>query len=510
MLHNHQIAIAPDPPVPLSDSQPAAGDLFQALVEYSSDAIVLADAEGTMLFLSHTAERLLGYPITERLGKSIFEHLHPDDVPKAQAMFAAALRDPHVPKTLVVRNLHHDGGWRDIEAVVVNRLDEPAVGAIVTNFRDITERRRAEEALRDSEAKYRFFIERAVFGIYRSTEDGRILEANPALARMLGYDSVDELMTLNMADIYRSASDRVRLLETHRGSPGGTVEMRWKKKNGEAILVRLTARTVVGPDGRESYETIAEDITEKRALEDQLRRAQKMEAVGRLARGVAHDFNNVLAAIVGSAELLVHRYAPDHPAHIEAIEIRKAAERGAAFTKQLLAFGRRHGLEPQPVDVHAMARAFESTLRRIIGTAVTMEIHLIGEPPVVRMEPGQLEQVLMNLAVNARDAMPDGGTIDVTLDTLEVDDRSAARYPGLPPYRYARVAVKDSGIGMDAELQRQMFEPFFTTKDPDKGTGLGLSIVYTIARDAGGTVTCTSAPGKGTTFEVLLPVMPSP
>jgi len=494
----------------IPESRSTAGDLFQALVEYSSDAIVLADSMGRMLFLSHTAERLLGYPIADRLGKSIFEHLHPDDVATAHALFDELLREPHVPKTLVVRNLHRDGSWRDIEAVVVNRLNEPAVGAIVTNFRDITERRRAEEALRASEAKYRFFIERAAFGIYLSTEDGRILEANPAFARMLGYDSVQQVMTLNMADIYQTQTDRASLLDAHRGMEGGTTEVRWKKRTGEPILVRLTARTVVGPDGRESYETIAEDITEKRALEDQLKRAQKMEAIGRLARGIAHDFNNVLAAVVGSADLLALRYPDDHPAHIEAVEIRKAAERGAAFTRQLLAFGRQQALAPQPVDVQQAARAFESTLQRILGSAVALTVHSVGKSPIVRMEPGQLEQLLMNLAVNARDAMPDGGSIDVTLDTVDVNKRNMARYPGLPASKYARLAVRDTGVGIDADLQRQMFEPFFTTKDPDKGTGLGLSIVYTIAKDAGGTVTCTSTPGKGTTFEVLLPVTANP
>ncbi|HET9833378.1 MAG TPA: PAS domain S-box protein, partial [Vicinamibacterales bacterium] len=313
----------------MAEPRSTAGDLFQALVEYSSDAIVLADATGRMLFLSRTAERLLGYPVSDRLGRSIFEHLHPDDVPKAQALFEDALHEPHVPKTLVVRNLHRDGRWRDIEAILVNRLDQPAVGAVVTNFRDITERRHAEDALRASEAKYRFFIERAAFGIYRSTEDGRILEANPAFARILGYGSVEEVMALNMADIYQSQTDRAALLDSHRGTEGGTTEVRWKKRNGEPILVRLAARTIVDADGHESYETIAEDITERRALEDQLRRAQKMEAIGRLARGIAHDFNNVLAAIVGSADLLALHYPADHPAHDEAVEIRKAAERGA-------------------------------------------------------------------------------------------------------------------------------------------------------------------------------------
>jgi PAS domain S-box-containing protein len=484
--------------------------LFQALVEYSSDAIALVDAGGTIRFLSRTAERLLGYPIADRIGKSVFEHLHRDDIVKAEAVLRESLREPQAPKTLVVRNLHRDGRWRDIEATVVNRLDDPAVRAIVTNFRDVTERRRAEEALRASEATYRFFIECAALGIYRSTEDGRILEANPAFARMLGYASVEDVMRLNMIDIYQSRTDRAVLLASHREKSGGTVEVRWKKHDGEPILVRLTARTVVGPDGLESYETIAEDVTEKRALEDQLRRAQKMEAIGRLARGIAHDFNNVLAAIAGSADLLAYKYPEDHPAHVEAREIQKAAERGATFTRRLLAFGRRQTLAPQPADVHATVRAFESTLRRIIGTAVTLNVHAIGVPPMVRIEPGQLEQVLMNLAVNARDAMPDGGVIDITLDTIEVDEHNAASYAGVPSYRYARIAVTDSGVGMDADLQRQIFEPFFTTKDPDKGTGLGLSIVYTIAKESGGTVTCTSAPGKGTTFEVLLPVMPSP
>jgi two-component system cell cycle sensor histidine kinase/response regulator CckA len=325
--------------------------------------------------------------------------------------------------------------------------------------------------------------------------------------RLLGYDTLDEVMQLNMADVYQSAADRAALLARHRGQPGGTVEMRWKKKNGDPILVRLTARTIVGRDGRELYETIAEDVTDKRALEEQLRQAQKMEAVGRLARGVAHDFNNVLAAIVGSAELLEAQYPDRHPSRTEAAEIRKAAEKGASFTKQLMAFSRRQTQEPHPVDLHAAAAGFESTLQRIIGADVATTVRTPGPAPVVRMEPGQLEQILMNLAVNARDAMPAGGTLDICIDAVEVDTHNAANYPGLPDYRYARVAVKDSGIGMDAEMQRKVFEPFFTTKESNKGTGLGLSIVYSIAKDAGGTVTVRSAPGKGTCFEVMLPIL---
>ena len=609
-----------------------AGDLFQALVEYSSDAIVLVDATARILFLSATSERMLGYAVEERLGRNGFEQIHPDDVSMAEAAFAECLRHPRVPKTAVFRNLHKDGRWRYIEAVAVNRLENKTVGAVVVNFRDVTDRRladdalraselrlrhivenaqdliyycdptghftyvnpaaervmkhsqqellgrhflslirddyrdrakqvyyaqlaqltphtyfefptvtkddetvwigqhvqlvydgariaavhaiarditrqkEAEEGLRASEEKYRSLIERAAFGIYRSTEDGRILEANPSLVRMLGYDSVDELMTVNLSDIYQSAAG-VGVQLTERCEC--TMELRWKKKNGDSILVRLAARTIVGRDGHESYETIAEDVTEKRALEEQLRQAQKMEAVDRLARGVAHDFNNVLAAIVGSSELLADQYPEGHASYIEAVEIRKAAERGASFTKQLMAFSRRQVQAPQAVDIHAAARGFESTLQRIIGADVATTVHTLGAPPVVRVEPGQLEQILMNLAVNARDAMPSGGTLDITIDTVDVDERNAANYPGMPAYRYSRVAVKDSGVGIAPELQRQVFEPFFTTKDPSKGTGLGLSIVYSIAKESGGTVTCSSTPGQGTTFEVLLPLIPN-
>src|SRR6185312_9472584 len=170
---------------------------------------------------------------------------------------------------------------------------------------------------------------------------------------------------------------------------------------------------------------------------DQLRQVQKMEAVGRLARGVAHDFNNVLAAIVGSAELLETQYPDGHPSHVEAVEIRKAAEKGASFTKQLMAFSRRQAQEPQPIDVHTAASGFESTLQRIIGADVATTVTPAGPPPVVRMEPGQVEQILMNLAVNARDAMPSGGTLDITIDTIDLTPHNAARYPGMPEYRYA-------------------------------------------------------------------------
>ena len=217
---------------------------------------------------------------------------------------------------------------------------------------------------------------------------------------------------------------------------------------------------------------------------------------------------NVLAAILGCADLMALRLAPDDPSFQDAEEIQKAAERGATLTRQLLAFSRRQVIEPQLLDLHAVVHGFESMLRRLTDN-VELQLHTPGPAPLVRAEPGQIEQVLLNLVVNARDAMPDGGTIDVVAEAVELSEPAILAYPGMAAGRYARVTVRDTGVGIDPDVQRHVFEPFFSTKDPKKGTGLGLSIVYGIAKEVGGTVTFSSVstgPIRGTTFDVLLPL----
>ena len=369
-------------------------------------------------------------------------------------------------------------------------------------------RKARNSACADPKKIDRSLVQGAVFGIYRSTEDGRILDANPALAQMLGYDSVEELLTRNMLDLYRSPEDRAALLATGAHQRQGIGEVAWKKKDGTPILVRLAARIIEGSEqGVTWYETIAEDVTERRALEEQLRQAQKMEAVGRLARGIAHDFNNILAAIIGYSELIIARLKPENAVSIDASEIRKTAERGAALTRQLLAFSRSQALEPRVVDLHAAFESGVHMLRQLMGRNVSLRADISGPPPEVLIEPGQFEQVLLNLVINARDSMPDGGIVTVKIDAVEVSPRDILRYPGTLSGGYARLIVRDTGTGIDVETQPYIFEPFFTTKDPEKGTGLGLSIVYGIVKDAGGTITFSTAPGKGTAFEVLLPLV---
>src|SRR5262245_33510022 len=361
----------------------------------------------------------------------------------------------------------------------------------------------------ESEERYRSLIEGAAYGIYRSTAEGRILDANPALAHMLGYDSPEELMSLNMVDVYKSAEDRQALIDAYRDNTQTfSTDVTWQKKDGTPIIVRLTAHRVPMKDGSCCFDGIVEDITEKRALEEQLRQAQKMEAIGRLARGVAHDFNNVLAAIIGGADLLAFRLKPEDPARDDVEEIRKAAARGAALTKQLLTFSRTQPHQPQILDVDAAVRDLATMLEMLAGENATVQIQSTDARIQARIEPGQLEQILINLVVNARDAMANGGRIIVSVDTLRLDARSGIRYPGIPFGDYARLSVSDPGSGIDPAMQPHVFEPFFTTKGPQKGTGLGLSIVYGIAKEAGGTVTFSTKPNRGTTFEVLLPLAP--
>jgi two-component system, cell cycle sensor histidine kinase and response regulator CckA len=382
------------------------------------------------------------------------------------------------------------------------------VVAVHAIARDISRQKDAEERLRRSEARYRSLIQGAAYGIYRTTIDGTILDANPAIANMLGY-TVDELQAMNMSAVYKSAADRATLVETYSSrqhlAPIAT-DVTWRRKDGTSIIVHLTARVVHLENDVSCFEGVVEDITEKRALEEQLRQAQKMEAVGRLARGVAHDFNNVLAAIIGCTDLLALQLDAADPSRMEADEIRKAAERGAALTRQLLTFSRSHLVEAKRLELNDSVRQHEGMLQRLAGDSAIVKVRVSSAPLHVRIEPGQLEQVLLNLVVNARDAMPGGGEITVVVDEVRMGERGALRHPGLSNGAFARIAVTDTGDGIDPDMQAHIFEPFFTTKGPSKGTGLGLSIVYGIAKEAGGTVSFSTAEKEGTTFEVLLPL----
>ncbi len=370
------------------------------------------------------------------------------------------------------------------------------------------ERKQQQEALRESEARYRSLVQSAVFGMYRSNIEDRFLDLNPALVSMLGYESAEQVLRLNLArDIFADANDYRKLIRAYASDERvAGVEVPWKRKDGTRFTVRLSGRPLLDVSGEPvGFEMIAEDITERRALELQLQQSQRMEAIGRLAGGVAHDFNNLLTVIKGYSELMLDEIKPSDPMRGEMQEVQRAADRAAALTRQLLAFSRRQVLAPKVLDLNDLVRDTEKLLRRLLGEDVDLITALDQQLGSVRADPGQIEQVLMNLAVNARDAMPAGGKLTIETSNVELDHSYIREHAVVKPGCYVLLAVSDNGTGMDPDTASHAFEPFFTTKEQGKGTGLGLSTVYGIVKQSGGYIWVYSESGLGTTFKIYLP-----
>jgi len=400
-----------------------------------------------------------------------------------------------------------------VPGVFYNDHDLEVLNFVAQHLASTIIRKRNEEALRDSEQRYRELVQSAVYGIFRSSTRDNFLEINPALVRLLGYDSVDEVLALNLAtDVYADKDERNRIVREY--AKGGSIEgleVRWKRKDSKIITVRLSGRAVINLRGEtEAFEMIAEDVTERRLLEDQLRQSQKMEAVGRLAGGIAHDFNNLLTVIKGYSELMLDEIRENDPLRSEVEEIKKAADRAATLTRQLLAFSRQQVLEPRVLDLNSVVSNMEKLLRRLLGEDVQLHTALSASLGRVKADPGQIEQVIMNLAVNARDAMPNGGRLTVETSNVDLDDTYLHDHAGASPGSYVMFAVSDSGQGISQEVQQRIFEPFFTTKELGKGTGLGLSTVYGIVKQSGGYIWVYSELGVGTTFKIYLPRLDAP
>jgi signal transduction histidine kinase len=325
---------------------------------------------------------------------------------------------------------------------------------------------------------------------------------------MLGYGSAEEVLLLDPEkDVFAQAEEHNRLIEDFRktGRLDG-VEVKWKRKDGVTITVRISGRAVSSADEpADVLEAIAEDVTDRRALEDQFRQAQKMEAVGRLAGGVAHDFNNLLMVISGYAEVILAELDLAHPLHDKALAIQQASDRATTLTRQLLAFSRKQLLELKVVDVNSIVADMERLLRPLIGEDVELITRFAKAAGFTRADAGQLEQVLMNLVVNAKDAMPNGGKLTIETQNIAVDENHRRGQNFIRPGSYVLLSVSDTGMGMDKETQSRIFEPFFTTKEKGKGTGLGLSTVYGIVKQSGGYVMVQSEVGRGTSFHIYLP-----
>jgi hypothetical protein len=373
-------------------------------------------------------------------------------------------------------------------------------------LRDISERQRAEEALRQSEERYRTLFESnpQPMWVY-DTNTLAFLAVNEAAVQHYGY-SPREFLAMTIADI-RPKEDVPHLQEyLNRIAAGASGAAAWRhlKKDGSVIDVAIISHGLVF-GGHAARLVLATDITERKFLEEQLRQAQKMEAIGRLAGGVAHDFNNLLTAIIGYSQLMMTRIGPDSHLRRELEEIYKAGTRAASLTSQLLAFSRKQVIQPVSLNLNAIVADMGKMLRRLIGEDIELQFMLADDLDCVKADAGQMQQVVMNLAVNARDAMPRGGRLTIATDNVEVDEAFTRKRPSVAPGVYVVLRVGDNGCGIDDDIQSRVFEPFFTTKETGKGTGLGLSTIHGIITQSGGHVWFYSEMEHGTTFEVYLP-----
>src|SRR5216117_2233368 len=452
-------------------------------------------------------ERLLGFAPAELVGHPGFERVHPNDVARVHATLRDIIASPGTPVGLELRWRHKDGSWRHIDAVAVDRLAEPAVGAIVVNFRDVTERRTAEAALRESEERYRTLVEGVRDIIFALSPEGTIASLNPAFETITGWRREEWVgrpfeRLVHPEDLPLALELLGRVV---RGELRPASQFRVRTAKGDYRVGEFSATPQLHEGRLVGILGIGRDVTERVQLEQQLRQAQKMEAVGRLAGGIAHDFNNILTAITGYADLLLEDLGATDPRRQDADEIHKAADRAAGLTRQLLAFSRQQVLQPTVLEVNTLVSDLEKMLRRLLGEDVALSTRLAPTTGRVKADPGQLEQVIMNLAVNARDAMPNGGKLTLETANVDLDDAYAADHYPARAGPFVMLAVSDTGIGMSEETQAHMFEPFFTTKEKGKGTGLGLATVYGIIKQSGGFIWVYSEVGHGTTFKLYLP-----
>jgi two-component system cell cycle sensor histidine kinase/response regulator CckA len=473
-------------------------------VEQSADTVVITDVQGNIEFVNPAFESLTGYSREEVIGKN-------------PRLLKSNIQDPRFYRELwetilagkvfrgVLINRKKNGELFYAEKTITPVRDpDGAVTHFISNDRDITDRRRAEQALRSSEERYRTLFERNMAGVFRSTLYGELLECNPALARMFGYER-EEMLHIKTSGLYQDESQRQSLMERLlREKSVGNVELRGKRKDGGVVWL-LCSMTVVSDEkgSAELLEGTVLDITEYRKLEERLLQVQKMDAIGQLAGGVAHDFNNLLMVISSYAELMLDKLSDDDPLYRQAAQILNASRCAAALTSQLLAFSRKQEQSPQVLDLNAVLQEIDPILARLIGEDVRLSIST--EPSLWRImaDPVQIEQVILNLAANARDALPGGGTLSIATCNLEL--LSGMLNSEVPTGKYVLLTVKDSGAGIDPAVLPRIFDPFFTTKELGKGTGLGLSTVYGIVKQSGGHITVSSAIGKGTIFSIYLP-----
>ena len=453
------------------------------VLEATSDAFVALDAEWRYTYVNAHAGRMFGRDPQSLLGKHIWTEFPEGRGQPFHLAYERAVRE-NVPVQI-------EAYYPPYERWFENRIF-PYAGGVAIFFQDVTERRLADDRLRESEQRYRSLFDNHPDAIYSFDAEGRFVSANAACQALTGYDLAELVGTPFLPLVVPEHRDRAALhFDTAMSGSSCTYEESIIHKSGRRVDIRITKLPIVVDGKTVGIYGIAQDLTKQRALESRLQQAEKLEAVGRLAAGIAHDFNNVLTVVHSYADIIGHSLPGGSPLRSDVDEIQSAVKRARDMTQQLLAFGRRQELAPQRVNVNTLVSNFVGTLRRLVREDIAIQTELDAETPPVMVDPGQLERVLMNLAVNARDAMPNGGTLSLYTERAANGDVS--------------ISVEDTGVGIDPALLPHIFDPFVTTKPQGVGTGLGLATAYGIVEQTGGTISVSSAPGKGSRFSILLP-----
>ena len=486
---------------------------YRLVFQEAREAVVVLTEDGRYLDVNPEAERLFGRSRAEMRTLTVFDVVPPANPDRGASEWRVIQDDGHLSGESQL--LRPDGTIVDVDY----NAARIAPGQYQAIIRDIGERKEQErlrreahqqtaESLLETEARYQRLVESNPDGIFIQ-QDLRITYANPRFAQLVAAGSAAEVVGRSPLDFiepafHDSALQRIGSL-VQVGDSVPIIERRFLRLDGSVLDAEVSAG-VIEEGGRPAVQVVVRDVSERKRLEAQLRQAQKMEAIGQLAGGVAHDFNNLLTVINGYSEMLTHKLPGDGPVGAALAEIGEAGRRAADLTRQLLAFSRKQVLEPKVVDPNEVVHHATGMLRRLIGEHIDLAASL---RPARRLliDPGQLEQVIMNLAVNARDAMPEGGRLTVETADVELDASYAETHPEVTPGSYVMLGVSDTGIGMDEHTRTHAFDPFFTTKEVGKGTGLGLATVYGIVKQSGGHIWLYSEPGQGTTFKLYFPAV---
>ncbi len=480
---------------------------FRNLAEQSPNMIFI-NCKGKVVYANEKCEEIMGYT-REKMYSPDFNFMKliaPESSELIKTNFKKHTQDQELQPyeyTLINRS-----GER-IEALITTKLinygGKRAILGIIT---DIGEQKRTEEALKISEEKYRRLFEEDLTGDFIATQDGTLLACNSAYLRIFGFNSEEEAYNCKLIDLYPTPqhyNDFLELLKGEEILEYHEIELRRFDKKPVHVIANMIGKFDQNGELTEIIGYFFDD-TERKVLEQQFRQAQKMEAIGRLAGGVAHDFNNLLTIINGYSDLMLHRLAKNHPMNREIRQIKQAGDKATRLTNQLLAFSRRQVMQPRFLNLNTVVTDIDKILKRIIGEDIELIISLDPDLGTIKADPVQIEQVLMNLAVNARDAMPHGGMLSIETDMVDLkSDYNHKRLVIQPAGPYVRLSIIDTGIGMDEDTQSQIFEPFFTTKELGKGTGLGLSTVYGIVKQSNGYIWVDSKPEEGTTFQIYFP-----